>query len=161
MAPRNGTTSTAPCNGTLLPRPIRQSGSSPSPPIGSKNPYSYRYLGNYTASPPLQRRYLADSTNIVNSRILVTLYMCTYGCIHVLGPFPELGACWLGRGQLWWISLPVNNGHPVDSCDAPAVESLQEENVRQAKTKVYSCKLGVENFANLACWFLKVLATAE
>ena len=32
-------------NGTLVPRPIRQSGSSPSPPIGSKNPYSYRYLG--------------------------------------------------------------------------------------------------------------------
>ena len=45
MAPSNGTTSTAPCNGTLVPRPIRQSGSSPSPPIGSKNPYSYRYLG--------------------------------------------------------------------------------------------------------------------
>ena len=42
----NGTTSSAPCNGTLVPRPIRQSGSSPSPPIGSKNPYSYRYLGN-------------------------------------------------------------------------------------------------------------------
>ena len=46
MAPSNGTTSTAPCNGTLVPRPIRQSGSSPPPPIGSKNPYSYRYLGN-------------------------------------------------------------------------------------------------------------------
>ena len=48
MAPSNGTTSTAPCNGTLVPRPspISQSGSSPSPPIGSKNPYSYRYLGN-------------------------------------------------------------------------------------------------------------------
>ena len=46
MAPSNGTTSTAPCNGTLVPRPIRQSDSSPSPPIGSKNPYSYRYLGN-------------------------------------------------------------------------------------------------------------------
>ena len=45
MAPSNGTTSTAPCNGTLVPRPISQSGSSPSPPIGSKNPYSYRYLG--------------------------------------------------------------------------------------------------------------------
>ena len=47
MAPSNGTTSTAPCNGTLVPHPIRQSGSSPSPPIGSKNPYSYRYLGKY------------------------------------------------------------------------------------------------------------------
>ena len=45
MAPSSGTTSTAPCNGTLVPRPIRQSRSSPSPPIGSKNPYSYRYLG--------------------------------------------------------------------------------------------------------------------
>ena len=44
MAPSNAT-STAPCNGTLVPRPISQSGSSPSPPIGSKNPYSYRYLG--------------------------------------------------------------------------------------------------------------------
>ena len=45
MAPSTGTTSTAPCNGTLVPRPIRQSGSSPSHPIGSKHPYSYRYLG--------------------------------------------------------------------------------------------------------------------
>ena len=34
----NGTTSTAPCNGNVVPRPIRQSGSLPSPPIGSKNP---------------------------------------------------------------------------------------------------------------------------
>ena len=48
-APSNGTTSSAPCNGTLVPRPIRQSGSSPSPPIGSKNPYSYRYLGKNLA----------------------------------------------------------------------------------------------------------------
>ena len=31
---------------TLVTRPIRQSGSSPSPPFGSKNPHSYRYLGN-------------------------------------------------------------------------------------------------------------------
>ena len=45
MAPSNGTTSTAPCNGILVPRPMRKSGSSPSPPTGSKNPYSYRYLG--------------------------------------------------------------------------------------------------------------------
>ena len=44
----NGTTSTAPCNGTLVPRPISQSGSSPSPPFGSQNPYSYRYLGKNT-----------------------------------------------------------------------------------------------------------------
>ena len=46
----NGTTSSAPCSGTLVPGPIRQSGSSPSSPIGSKNPYSYRYLGNKTHS---------------------------------------------------------------------------------------------------------------
>ena len=45
MAPCNGTTSTAPCYGILVPRPMRKSGSSPSPPIGSKNPYSYGYLG--------------------------------------------------------------------------------------------------------------------
>ena len=45
MAPSNGTTSTAPCNGILVPRPMRKSGSSPSPSIGSKNPCSYRYLG--------------------------------------------------------------------------------------------------------------------
>ena len=31
MAPSNGTTSTAPCNCTLVPRPTRQNGSSPSP----------------------------------------------------------------------------------------------------------------------------------
>ena len=47
----NGTTSTAPCNGTVVPRPIRQTGSSPSPHIGSKNPYSYRYLGKKTWCP--------------------------------------------------------------------------------------------------------------
>ena len=51
MAPSSGTTSTAPCNGTLVPRPIRQSGSSPSPLIGSKNPYSYRYLGKKPSGP--------------------------------------------------------------------------------------------------------------
>ena len=39
-------------------------------------------------------------------------------------------------GTSAFISLPVNNAHPVDSCGAPAVESLQRENVRQAKTKV-------------------------
>ena len=44
MAPSNGTTSTAPCTGTLVPRPIRQSGSSPSPPLEVRTP-SYRYLG--------------------------------------------------------------------------------------------------------------------
>ena len=31
----------------MAPCPIRQSGSSPAPPIGSKNAYSYRYLGKY------------------------------------------------------------------------------------------------------------------
>ena len=53
MAPTNSTTSTAPCNGTLVPRPIRRSGSSPSLGIGRKNPYSYRYLGkNISNHPP-------------------------------------------------------------------------------------------------------------
>ena len=48
MAPSNGTTSTAPWNAILVPRPMRKSGSSPPPPIGSKNPYSYHYLGKNT-----------------------------------------------------------------------------------------------------------------
>ena len=46
-------------NGTLVPRPIRQSGSSPSPPIGSKNPYSYRYLGN-NHTKPTTKSYLRN-----------------------------------------------------------------------------------------------------
>ena len=47
MAPRP-----APCNGILVPRPMRKSGSSPPPPIGSKNPYSYRYLGKHVKPSP-------------------------------------------------------------------------------------------------------------
>ena len=38
MARSNGTTPTAPCNGALVPRPIRQSGSSPSPLWESRTP---------------------------------------------------------------------------------------------------------------------------
>ena len=49
IAHYNGTLRWPPSNGTLVPRPIPQSGSSPSPPIGSKNPYSYRYLGKKDA----------------------------------------------------------------------------------------------------------------
>ena len=48
IAHYDGTTSTAPCNGTLVPHPMRKSGSSPSPPIGSKKPHSYSYLGEKT-----------------------------------------------------------------------------------------------------------------
>ena len=51
MAPSSGTTSTAPCNGTLVPRPIRQSGSSSSPLIGSKNPYSLSLSGEKEKHP--------------------------------------------------------------------------------------------------------------
>ena len=45
MAPSNGTTSTAPCNGTLVPRPIRQSGSSPSPPWEVRTPIAIAIWG--------------------------------------------------------------------------------------------------------------------
>ena len=45
MAPRNGTTSTAPCNGTLVPRPIRQSGSSPSPLLEVRTPIAIAIWG--------------------------------------------------------------------------------------------------------------------
>ena len=45
MAPSNGTTSTAPCNGTLVPASNPPKWFVALPPIGSKNPYSYRYLG--------------------------------------------------------------------------------------------------------------------
>ena len=53
MAPYDGTHGTQPLHPAMagwVPRPIRQSGSSPSPPIGSKNPYSYRYLGKNSTS---------------------------------------------------------------------------------------------------------------
>ena len=46
MAPSNGTTSTAPCNGTLVPRPIRQSGSSPSPLLEVRTPIAIAIWGN-------------------------------------------------------------------------------------------------------------------
>ena len=45
MAPSNGTTSIAPCNGTLVPRPIRQSGSSPSLPLGVRTPIAIAIWG--------------------------------------------------------------------------------------------------------------------
>ena len=72
MAPNNGTASTPPklvvtlppnhgtlqwhptmasSNGTLVPRPIRQSGSSPSPPIGSKNPIAIAIWGTKRLDP--------------------------------------------------------------------------------------------------------------
>ena len=45
MAPSNGTTSTAPCNGTLAPRPIRRSGSSPSPLLEVRTPIAIAIWG--------------------------------------------------------------------------------------------------------------------
>ena len=45
MAPSNGTTSTAPCNGALVPRPIRQSGSSPSPLLEVRTPIAIAIWG--------------------------------------------------------------------------------------------------------------------
>ena len=45
MAPSNGTRSTAPCNGTLVPRPMRQSGSSPSPLLEVRTPIAIAIWG--------------------------------------------------------------------------------------------------------------------
>ena len=45
MAPSNGTKSTAPCNGTLVPRPIRQSGSSPSALLEVRTPIAIAIWG--------------------------------------------------------------------------------------------------------------------
>ena len=43
--PQPRTTSTAPCNGTLVPRPIRQSGSSPSPLLEVRTPIAIAIWG--------------------------------------------------------------------------------------------------------------------
>ena len=48
MAPSNGNTSAAPCNGTLVPRPIRQSGSSPSPLLEVRTPIAIAIWGKKT-----------------------------------------------------------------------------------------------------------------
>ena len=45
MAPSNGTTSTVPCNGTLVPRPMRQSGWSPSPLLEVRTPIAIAIWG--------------------------------------------------------------------------------------------------------------------
>ena len=58
MAPSNGATSTAPCNGTLVLCPIRQSGSSPSLPIGRQNPYTIAICGNIKTNEKQQPKYL-------------------------------------------------------------------------------------------------------
>ena len=46
MAPSNGTTSIAPCTGTLVLRPICQSGSSPSPLLEVRTPIAIAIWGN-------------------------------------------------------------------------------------------------------------------
>ena len=91
MAPCNGTTSTAPCNGILVPRPMRKSGSSPSPPIGSKNPYSYRYMGNNSFHSILGR---SKSTTLLEDRpCLTSICQAHLSKIHAvysdkIGSFP-------------------------------------------------------------------------
>ena len=51
MAPSNGTTSTAPRNGTLVPRPISQSGSSPSPLLEVRTPIAIAIWGKIIDPP--------------------------------------------------------------------------------------------------------------
>ena len=79
LAPCNGTTSCAPCNGTLVPRPIRQSGSSPSPPIGSKDPYSFRSLGKNNTSICIENRLWPTCHHRKTSRKSHILYTRTFG----------------------------------------------------------------------------------
>ena len=112
MAPSNGTTSTppklvvtlpnhstlqwhptmAPSNGTLVPRPIPQSGSSPSPPIGSKNPYSYRYLGNKEKQPECgkSRESLAEKKSFEPPQPKKNKHLTS--CDQVASPSPRTWA---------------------------------------------------------------------
>ena len=93
-APSNGTTSTAPCNGILVPRPMRKSGSSPSPSIGSKNPYSYRYLGKKgrrSGNRSFFSGQVATSVNVVGERDKCSEQNknkafdknCSFGHVHI------------------------------------------------------------------------------
>jgi len=73
----NGTTSTAPCNGNVVPRPIRQSGSLPSPPIGSKNPYSYRYLGK-NPKKNKQTKKNTKKNNVFQTCLEIIVFFCFF-----------------------------------------------------------------------------------
>ena len=65
-------------------RPMRKSGSSPSPPIGSKNPYSYRYLGENT----LWLMAIADRPQALNLVCVCRSFM-TKGLILGSKRFPR------------------------------------------------------------------------
>ena len=75
MAPSNGTTSTAPCNGTLVPRPIRQSGSSPPLPE-VRTPIAIVIWGKRDEN--LNSR-LVDLSALDPSSFFSSLSMC-FGC---------------------------------------------------------------------------------
>ena len=89
MAPYNGTstgtTSTAPCNGPLMPRPICQSGSSPpSPPIGSKNPIAIAIWGTI-AIPHTQILLLFDAgkSNTESYKSSASILLLSFSKIHI------------------------------------------------------------------------------
>ena len=54
----NGTASTAPCNGTLVPRPIRQSGLSPSPLLEVRIPIAIAIWGIIFKNMPLLYQHI-------------------------------------------------------------------------------------------------------
>ena len=87
MAPSNGTTSTAPCNGTLVPRPIRQSGSSPSPLLEVRTPIAIAIWGKiyyinigYFFSPKCAVGNVRTSSGTVSSA----------DCVVYLGLYPHV-----------------------------------------------------------------------
>ena len=138
MAPSSGTTSTAPCNGTLVPRPIRQSGSSPSPLIpcngtlvprpirqsgsspspliGSKNPYSYRYLGKKWATNQIHL-----FTRFLSFRDIFTKNIMSCHLFYSRGEF-----------FLWWKnSTQIIESAPWERevLDLPAIATLNVPNL--------------------------------
>ena len=96
----------------LVPRPICQSGSSPSPPIGSKNPYSYRYLGNNgiftTKLNQFSRRISEPSTTYQRQRASLSQTFWTF-----TWPFRTVSP--LGSADPWWfpVASGLGNGFPM------------------------------------------------
>ena len=69
MAPSSGTTSIAPWNGTLVPRPIRQSGSSPSPLLEVRTPIAIAIWGKiYIKNTYYIYIYMFETTHLETSK---------------------------------------------------------------------------------------------
>ena len=83
MAPCNGTTSTAPCYGILVPRPMRKSGSSPSSPplLEVRTPIAMAIWG---------KKHLANHFVLDNRGSVKT---CRHLCAILCAP-PMLASLW-------------------------------------------------------------------